>query len=83
MYFVRTYGCDDLKTHGDVVVVYQGGREIWRTAGREPILAVDLDGDGKDEWVEEDGRCDPGCAAERWTMGYASGRAVELAHVTP
>ncbi len=83
MYFVRTYGCDDLRTRGDEIVVYQGGREVWRTAGSEPVLAVDLDGDGKDEWVEESGRCDPECGAERWARGYEGGRAVELAHASP
>jgi hypothetical protein len=84
MYFVRSYECDGLPSqHRDELVVYQGGREVWRTAGNEPVRAIDEDGDGQDEWVEVVGKCDPECGAEAWARGYENGAAVELAHLGP
>lgn len=84
MYFVRSYECDGLPSqHRDELVVYQGGREVWRTTGNEPVRAMDVDGDGQDEWVEVQGKCDPECGAEARARGYENGETVELAHVRP
>ncbi len=35
-----------------ILVVLEGGREVWRADGATAVRAMDVDGDGQDEWLK-------------------------------
>lgn len=82
MYYVVVSKCGGLPSeHTDYTVVFQGGREVYRDTGAEPVRAMDVDGDGQDEWLELYGRCDDVCATEAWVYGYRGGKTKQRVHV--
>lgn len=82
MYSAQLSRCNDLpsapKQH--FILVYLGGVEVWRAAAPEAVKAVDVDGDGKDEWLEVYNQCRGECTTEAWIQGFDGGKAVTLAH---
>ncbi len=60
-------------SEGDVqrtLVVYEADSEVWRAEGEATAKrAVDVDGDGQDEWVETASSCRGDCTTEAWVMG--------------
>lgn len=51
------------------LVVYEAGSEVWRAEGEATAKrAVDVDGDGQDEWVETASSCRGDCTADAWIM---------------
>lgn len=80
MYSVRSDGCGG--RGAGTVVVYEEGREVRRYEGAATARrAVDLDGDGKDEWVETSSSCKEECRTEAWIMRTDGEKAVEVVHV--
>ncbi len=82
MYSAQLSRCNDLpsspKRH--FLLIYLGGREVWRTPAPEAVRAVDVDGDHQDEWIEVFSQCNGECVTEAWVQGYVHGTAVTLAH---
>lgn len=66
---VRAGPCDGPGSR-NVLVVYEGGREVWRADGAPAVRAMDVDGDGQDEWLKlwRDCRAQE-CRAEAWLSG--------------
>ena len=82
MYYVVVSKCGGLPSeHTDYTVVFQSGREVYRDTGAEPVRAMDVDGDGQDEWLELHGRCDDMCATEAWVYGHSGGKSKLFVHV--
>lgn len=87
MYSVQLEGCDDLPSAPKerMLLVYQNGRETWRTTGAEAVRAVDVDGDGQDEWLERatqyGGQCVAGCNTDVWVVRHSRGNAVTIVQV--
>jgi hypothetical protein len=82
MYSAQLSKCNDLPSSpkSRFLLVYLGGREVWRTSAPEAVRATDVDGDGQDEWVEVYSQCRGECTTEAWLQGYVRGEAVTLAH---
>lgn len=63
-------------------VVYEGGREVWRSENEAvAVRAVDVDGDGQDEWVEVESSCKYDCSSEAWLVGVQYGMSQTLLDV--
>lgn len=83
MYSVRISRCNDLPSAPaeHYLVVYREGAEVWRTVAPEAVRAVDVDGDGQDEWLELSRWCAGTCRTEAWVAGIRRGEAKTLHHV--
>lgn len=87
MYSVQLTDCDSLPSdpHRNFLVVVQAGREVWRTLAPEAVRAVEVDGDGQDEWLElsrpNGGQCGGACVTEAWVERYRHGESAAVAHV--
>lgn len=79
IYSVQLSRCNDLQSapKKHVLLIYMGGKEVWRTEAPEAVRAKDVDGDGRDEWVEvyKDEN-----VVEAWVQGWRDGKAVTIAH---
>lgn len=83
MYSAQLSRCNDVPSapKQNLLIVYLGGREVWRTIAPEAVRAVDVDGDGQDEWLELANQCNDGCSTEAWVQGYRRGTPVTVVHV--
>lgn len=83
VYSVQLSRCDGLPTSPKrhFLLVYLGGREVWRTPAPEAVRATDVNGDGQDEWVEVYSQCRGECTTEAWVQGYVRGTVFTVAHL--
>lgn len=60
MYSVDLFPCDGSVRGGkSLLVVYEGDSEVARMEGGRAVRAIDVDGDGQDEWTETALSCVP------------------------